>query len=377
MMNRAEFLRAATAAGLLAAGGALLGDAAAASSKAPHGRRGLTYRGVGYDTGTAFFDTLTRPWWTASMLAHDLRAIDERLRCNAISVYGSDVGRLTQAATGALRRGLNVSIQPRLYDHPQEEILAHLARTAREAERLRRRYRPEVILVVGCEYLLFAPGIVPGETFLDRIRYLHEEEYDFAVFLERLDALLARAVAVARRHFDGRITYGAIAGVEMIDWSRFDIVGLDYYDYYEDGAEHSARLAPARRWGKPIMILEFGCCTYEGAPQRGGEGWDIIDWDAPVPTIPEGYVRSERAQADHIARMLDVFETEGFLGASPYTFVQADTPYSPDPRYDLDMAGYGLVKVIRRDHLDPASPYRWEPKLAFHAVARHNRVSRG
>lgn len=372
MMSRAEFLRGAAAAGLLASTAALVGGPAEAGPR----KRGLTYRGVTYDTGTAFLGALTRPWWSGSMLAHDLRAIDERLHCNAVTVFGTHVGRLVQAATGALRRGLQVTIQPRLFDRPQEEILAHLARTARGAERLRRRYEPEVILAVGCEYLLFAPGIVPGDTFLDRIRYLHEEEYDFAVFLQRLDALLESAAAVARRHFGGRITYGAIAGVETIDWTRFDIVGLDYYDYHEDPADHAAALAPARRWGKPIMILEFGCCTYEGAPERGGEGWDIVDWESPVPTIPEGYVRSERVQADHLARMLDVFEAEGFLGASPYTFVMADSPHSPDPRYDLDMAGFGLVKVIRRDHLDPASPYRWEPKLSFHAVARHNLTRR-
>ncbi|BCB91632.1 hypothetical protein Psuf_089450 [Phytohabitans suffuscus] len=303
------------------------------------------------------------------MLAHDLRAIDERLRCNAVTVFGTHVDRLVQAATGALRRGLQVSIQPRLFDRPQEEILAHLARTARAAERLRRRHQPEVILIVGCEYLLFAPGIVPGETFLDRIRYLSQEQYDFTVFLRRLDALLDRAVAVARRHFGGRITYGAIAGAEQIDWSRFDIVGLDYYDYHEDRAGHTAALAPHRRWGKPIMILEFGCCTYEGAAQRGGEGWDIVDWESEPPRIPDGYVRSEREQADHLARMIGVFEAEGLLGAAPYTFVMADSPYSPNPRHDLDTAGYGLVKVIRRDFSDPASPYRWEPKLSFHAVA--------
>jgi len=369
MMSRADFLRGAAAAGLLASTAAVVPAAAQAGPK----RRGLEYRGVTYDTGTVFLGETTRPWWTGSMLAHDLRAIDERLRCNSVTVFGTDVGRLVQAATGALRRGLQVSIQPRLFDRQQEEILAHLARTAREAERLRRAHRPEVILVVGCEYLLFAPGIVPGETFLDRIRFLNEGGFDFAVFLQRLDALLEKAAAVARRHFGGRITYGAIAGVETIDWSRFDIVGLDYYDYFEDPAAHTARLAPARRWGKPIMILEFGCCTFEGAAERGGEGWDIIDWESPVPSIPEGYVRSEREQADHLATMLDVFEAEGFLGASPYTFVMADSPHSPDPRYDLDMAGYGLVKVIRRDHLDPASPYHWEPKLSFHAVARHNR----
>lgn len=38
---------------------------------------------------------------------------------------------------------------------------------------------------------------------------------------------------------------------------------------------------------------------------------------------------------------------------------------------------FSVVKVIRRDHADPASPYRWEPKRSFFAVARHNRTALG
>ncbi|WP_405810311.1 hypothetical protein OG729_36570 [Streptomyces sp. NBC_00210] len=56
--------------------------------------------------------------------------------------------------------------------------------------------------------------------------------------------------------------------------------------------------------------------------------------------------------------------------------ISTDLPHSPIAGFDLDMASYGLVKVIRRDHTDPASAYRWEPKRSFHAVARHNRARR-
>ncbi|WP_405889563.1 hypothetical protein OG427_03290 [Streptomyces sp. NBC_00133] len=54
--------------------------------------------------------------------------------------------------------------------------------------------------------------------------------------------------------------------------------------------------------------------------------------------------------------------------------ISTDLPHSPIAGFDLDMASYGLVKVIRRDHTDPASAYRWEPKRSIHAVARHNRA---
>lgn len=368
-LNRAAFLKRAAAVGLVASAGSLLAAAETAAAG-----RGLTYRGVTYDTGTDHFGSLTRPVWTDALMTGDVRAIDERMRCNSVSVFGTEVGRLVATSTAALERGLQVSIQPRLYDRPQAEILDHLARTARAAERLRIGYGPEVVLIIGCEYILFTPGIVPGENFLDRIRFLTEETYDFAVILGRLNAFIGQAVAVARRHFHGRITYGAAAGLEQINWNLFDVVGLDYYSYHRKRSDHTAELLPYRRWNKPIMILEFGCSTYRGAAERGGMGWDIIDWEKPVPEIIGNPVRSEREQADHIANMLEVFEHQGFLGASAYTFISPDSPHSPIPRYDLDMASFGLVKVIRRDHADPASPYRWEPKLSFHAVARHNRA---
>ncbi|GGZ33396.1 hypothetical protein GCM10010387_29420 [Streptomyces inusitatus] len=382
-INRAAFLRRAAALGLLAAvaPGAGAGPAAAAAvsggSRGAAGR-GLTYRGIFYDTGTAYGPgTTTREVWSPSLMRTDLRAIDKELRCNAVTVSGADLGRLELSAREALRRGLQVTLQPRLFDHPQPEILAHLARTARLAERLRTSYRSEVILAVGCEYVLFAPGIVPGATFLDRIRYLTEGQFDHPAILRRLDGFVRAAVAVARENFHGRITYGSAPGLEEIDWSLFDIVGLDYYTYHRDPREHTRELAPFRRWNKPVMILEFGCGTFRGAAERGGDGWSVVDWDRPVPEVVGDVLRDEREQAEHIANMLGVFEREGFLGASLYGFIAPDSPHSPVPRYDLDVASFSVVKVIRRDHTDPASPYHWEPKLSFSAVARHNRAASG
>lgn len=378
-IDRAAFLRRAAALGLLAAAVPTAADAAERGQGVP-GRtgRGLTYRGIFYDTGTAYGPgPLSREVWTESLMRTDICAIDEGLRCNAVTVSGADLGRLESASREALRRGLQVTLQPRLFDHPQAEILDHLARTARLAERLRASHKSEVILAVGCEYVLFAPGIVPGATFLDRIQYLIGGQFDHPAMTRRLDTFLREAVAVAREHFHGRLTYGAALDLEEIDWNLFDIVGLDYYTYFRDPDEHTRKLAPFRRWGKPVMILEFGCCTFRGAAESGGDGWAVVDWERPVPEVTGDVVRDEREQAEHIANMLRVFEREGFLGASVYGFIAADSPHSPVPRFDLDVASFSVVKVIRRDHADPASAYHWEPKRSFFAVARHNRTVRG
>ncbi|MGW6279260.1 hypothetical protein [Kribbella sp. NPDC055071] len=364
-INRAQFLQRAAALGLLATTTGITTATTAAA-----GRPRLKLKGVAYDTGTGFIGDDSRVLWRDDIMRGELSAIRHRLHANWVSIYGSDVRRLTDTATAALEQGLTVSIQPRSFDEPQVDELEKLRQVAVQAERLRRRYDQEVILVIGCEFMLFTPGIVPGATFFDRIEYLTKGEFDWPELQRKFRDFTARMVKVARSNFKGRITYGAASDLEPVDWSLFDLVGLDYYSYHANRADHTKELAPFRRWGKPILILEFGCCTFTGAAELGGMGWDIVDFSGDVPVIPPQYVRNEQEQADHLAHMLDVFAGEGFLGASPYTFISPDAPHRPHDRpHDEDMAAYSLCKVLRVNDDDPASRYRWQPKKSFSSVA--------
>jgi hypothetical protein len=247
--------------------------------------------------------------------------------------------------------------------------LEKLRQTAVQAERLRRNHEPEVILVIGCEFMLFTPGIVPGADFFERVEFLTKGEFDMAELQQKLGIYTTKAVKVARSNFGGRITYGAASDLEQIDWPLFDIVGLDYYSYHADRAGHIEELAPFRRWEKPIMILEFGCCTFTGAPELGGMGWEIVDFEKNPVEIKPGYYRNEAEQARHLRNMLEVFTAEGVLGASPYTFISPDAPHRKARKDDEDIAAFSLCKVIRDRSHDPRSPYRWEPKKSFDAVS--------
>lgn len=364
-LNRATFLR--STAGAIALLG--LGAGTAGAARAPmHG-------GVAYDTGVLHFPgtPLSREVWSRALMEREIRVIRDELRCDSITAFGSDIGRLTETTAAALRRGLEVFVQPRLYDHPQPQILEHLAEAARQAERVRGQHGGRVTLAVGCEHVLFTPGIVPGETFLERIENLQElPPEEFPALARRLNTFVHQAAEVARANFRGPLTYGA-ASFEPIDWSPFDIIGLDYYEHFQTPAEYTSDLARFRRWRKPIMIMEFGSSTYVGAPERGGMGWDIVDHEADPPRIVGDHVRSERVQAEHLTRMLRIFAAENLMGAHIYTFIAPDAPHSPCRELDLDLASFSLVKVIRHDFANPASRYRWEPKQSFHALARHNR----
>ncbi len=126
------------------------------------------------------------------------------------------------------------------------------------------------------------------------------------------------------------------------------------------------------RWGKPLAITEFGTCAYVGAPEAGGMGWDIVDYTKEPNEIKGHVVRSERTQAAYLGDLLDVFESMGLYAAMAFEFLTADAPHRPDnPRYDLDLASYGITKAIKDRPDDPSSDWHWEPKEAYHAVARH------
>ncbi|WP_166346260.1 abortive infection protein [Phytoactinopolyspora limicola] len=328
----------------------------------------LNYRGVAYDTGTNndHGDTLSREVWEPDLVSQELRAIREDLHCNAVGLYGTDLDRLAEAATMALEDGLNVWLQPRLVDANAQQTLDHIAKATRVAEELRCRYH-NVTLNVGCELSIFAEGIIPGADYEQRSAKLASPRHWPLMpwYNRKLNTLLASAAKVARAGFDGAITYSA--GMwERVNWERFDMVGLDYYRLPYNHATYATNLRKHHRHGKPIVITEFGCGSYRGAEEKGPSGHEIIDHDSPVPHITGGHVRDEQVQADQLAELLDIYEAEGVHGAFVFEFIEPSYPHSADARYDLDMAGYGLVKVLPRT---AAQPYRWQPKKAFDTVA--------
>jgi len=117
-------------------------------------------------------------------------------------------------------------------------------------------------------------------------------------------------------------------------------------------------------------VTEFGCCTYAGAAADGGMGWDVVDYDKDPPQIRGHLIRSEPAQARYLIERLDDFESMGLYAAMVYDFVTPDAPHRRDPRYDLDLASYSIVRTLWDSPAQPGPGWHWEPKLAFHALAR-------
>ncbi|MFD3502069.1 abortive phage infection protein [Streptomyces sp. NPDC058676] len=364
-INRAQFLAGAAALGVAAATlPARPAEAAARPAEATG--RGLRHHGVVYTVGAG--ETPGTAFSTARM-REDVRAIRDDLHADTLDVTGDGVERLTATAAEAAERGLHVWLQPTLGDVPERDILEHLAETGRFAERLRRQ-GASVDLSVGCEFWLFVPGIVPGENVLERIENLQNGTVDWELMQRRLDRFTAKAAKVGRSVFRGRLSYAA-AQDDTVDWNLFDVVGIDYYSHFRDRRAYVRELKKYLRWGKPLAITEFGTCTYVGAPEAGGMGWGIVDLEKDPPEIKGDPVRSERVQAAHLTDLLDVFESMGLYAAMAFEFVTPDSPHRPDdPLHDLDLASYSITKTLKDRPDDPDSGWHWEPKEAFHALAR-------
>ena len=209
-------------------------------------------------------------------MRRDIRAIASDLHATAIRVSGEDPDRLAAAGRYALEAGLELWFSPMTYDMEPDAFTDYQVRCAARADEL--RGHGEVVAVLGCEMSLFGSGFVPGDGLTGRMATMTDPATwaDPDIVAEMTEGF-ARAQEVqrsivdgARSAFGGRLTYAA--GMwEQIDWDLFDVVSVDGYRDAGNATDYRDQIRRYRDLGKPLAITEFGCCTYAGAAERGGE----------------------------------------------------------------------------------------------------------
>ncbi|MEU3019053.1 CPBP family glutamic-type intramembrane protease [Nocardiopsis sp. NPDC007018] len=338
---------------------------------APRHRRALPVRGVLYDVGSSYIPGQhSRERWNPDAVHEDLRVIREDLHCTAVTLFGHDLERLERAALSALGHGLDVWLQPRSLNAKPAELVEHVGHAADLARRLDADHPGRVVLNVGCELTVLNRGILPGRDVDRRARALAVFGLFPAYHDARLNALLRRLAATARERFAGPLTYGS-GTWERVDWTPFDLVGVDYYLDELTRPTYRRGLRALERWDRPVVVTEFGCCSYRGAEALGGGGADALDWsDLDDRRVTGGLVRDEGVQADTVERLLDVYETENVHGAFLCMFVEGDCRPSDDPARDCDMASFGIVRPPPLGSGLSSDDGHWEPKEGFHALAR-------
>lgn len=327
-------------------------------------------KGINYDVGIEFHhDYLSRPSLDPAIMHRELEIIRNDLHCNAVRISGTDVDRLTIAAEEALKRGLEVWLSPHLHDRSRQETLEYTTHCARAAETLRKQW-PRLVFILGCELTWFMQGILPGNNFMERLGNPLSVWWRLKLLKmhkEPLHAFLSQANAAVREVFHGPVTY-ASAPIEVVDWNLFDFVSLDYYRGKQNRDTYAQRLKRHSRYGKPVVITEVGLCTYQGAEDKGARGFMIVD-PQNQRQLSGNYVRDEALQARELTDMLTILETAGIDSTFVFTFVSPVLTYNENPKFDLDMASYSLVKSYAGEQGTTYPDMTWEPKEAFYAVA--------
>ncbi|RVX45075.1 hypothetical protein EDD27_7852 [Nonomuraea polychroma] len=330
-------------------------------------------KGIAYDTGFINAGVSTREHFVPDVVRREMRVIRDDLHCTAVRITGGDPDRLEIAARHAADAGLEVWYSPFTCGLTPDELLVLIADCAERAERLRRE-GADVVLVTGSEMSLFNVGFLPGETLEERLGLMAAPERlreALPLVPGRVNDFLGKAVAVVRERFGGKVSYASLP-FEGVDWTPFDIIASDA-GYRAPEIAHRFRddIRAFVAQGKPAAVTEFGCATFRGAADLGGRGASIVEWgeDGRAVRVNGDYVRDEREQVAYLREVLDVFEAEGVDTVFWTAFASYHLPHRDEARGDLDMASYGVVKVLegRLGEAYPDMP--WEPKAVFEVLA--------
>jgi hypothetical protein len=334
----------------------------------------MKYKGVTYDVGTEYYPSVfTRDFFEISSVISDMEAIRNKLHCNSIRIYGKEVPKLLMAAEIALNAGLNVWLSPRLINGDEKDTLNYLKVIAAELELLKQKYPDqELILIIGGELTLDMKGFLPGNTIHARITNLAKPFFFLKNALgikpryqQSFDRFLKEAAAVVRKEFTGKITYAA-AMWEKVDCSDFDFNAMNFYKASFNRSFYNKKLKQMVAKGKPVIITEFGCCTYQGAENKGPSGYSVLDWSTTPPSFKVKCIRDEKVQADYLIDLLNTYDHEKVTGAFIFDFYSQIHTYSSDPDKDYDMASFGITKSIGN--------HQWEAKESFYRVADYYKV---
>ncbi|MEE5062712.1 hypothetical protein V2J97_01555 [Pseudomonas alliivorans] len=339
----------------------------------------MKYRGVVYDVGLRFTagQPLSVEPFDPILVENDINVIASDLFATAIRIEGEEIERLVLAARKAHATGLTVFFNPWKMNVLIGELPAYFAAAARAAEILRKE-GVDIIFVAGCEMTLFNEGILPGVTFAERIRSVIElseavqsdDGAKVGAKTNLLNEALKSIASAVRAEFKGQVTYSA--GMwEKVDWGIFDLVGIDHYRSTESPQEYVGML-DHYRIGKPIIVMEVGCCAYEGAARFGAGGFMLLEGVNPDGTaiFKDGAVpkRSEQEQANYVTEQLNLLKDSNIDGTFIFVFSFPAFPYGEDLR-DLDMMSFSLVKTYPKSQQAKNGGTPWKPKKAFHSIA--------
>jgi hypothetical protein len=150
---------------------------------------------------------------------------------------------------------------------------------------------------------------------------------------------------------------------EKVDWSDFDFTAVNLYRASFNKSFYNRTLKKLVSAGKPVVITEFGCCTYNGADAKGPTGYMVLDFTTKPPVFKEVCIRNEKVQADYIIELLQTYDMNKVAGSFIFDFYSQRLIQSDNPDFDYDMASFSITRSYRDGN--------WEPKESFHRISEY------
>lgn len=262
-----------------------------------------------------------------------LDIIQNELGCNAVIIFGNTEFEddLIEAGRLAIQKGFDrIYIAPMYLDVPLDETVENIGKFARKVRDLR-QMSESIVFMVGHEFTFDSYGLVPGETYPERLAYPFEHSHWDARVKAALPGAFKRIIGLCEDKYGYQITYAATVGEcesNLVPWSHpiFESVCTNAYLYDKIGWTESwiiKHLSGLKIFRKPVNSTEWGCLTYEGASRE----WGFTDEDLAR------YPYDEDEQARYIARYCNMLNKAKIDGAF---YTQFD---------DERLKGYGLYSA--------------------------------
>lgn len=273
-----------------------------------------------------------------------LDIIHNELGCNAVYIFGNTEFEddLIEAGRLATQKGFDrIYVAPMYLDVPIDQTVENIGKFAKKVKSIRET-SDKIVFMVGHEFSFDAYGIVPGETYPDRLRYSYDHPTED--WLPKVQSIIPdafrRIIALCNENYGYHITYAATVweAEDFVPWSDpiFESVGTDAYIFEPNGGTENwaiRHLTGLKRYGKPVNSTEWGCLTYK----RASLEWGFTDSDLAK------YPYDEDEQANYIQQYCNMLNRADISGAF---YTQID---------DERLRGYGLYKATNPPYFGPGS----------------------